>query len=62
MKVYVVFQQGSFNTHREEKRIKGVFSSYQKAEECISNLSYGDTNFSIICFELDKKPNYFNAI
>lgn len=62
MKVYVVFQQGSFNPRHEEKRIKGVFSSYQKAEECISTLSYGDTYFTINCFELDKKPNFFNAI
>lgn len=54
MNAYVVFQQGSFNPRHEEKRIKGVFSSYQKAEECVSKISYHDIHFSIICFELDK--------
>ena len=61
MNVYVVFQQGSFNPRHEEKRIKGVFSSYKKAEKCISKISCHDIHFSIICFELDKMPNYFNA-
>jgi len=59
MKVYVVFQQGSFNPRHEEKRIKGVFSSHEKAEECVKYLSCYDTVFSIECFELNKRPNYF---
>jgi hypothetical protein len=61
MKVYVVFQHGGFNSQCEQKRIKGVFDSIEKAEDCrddIECIYISRPRITIETFELNKKNNF----